>query len=320
MIFLEQTLDKKILEWLISRGIVEENPAMVHVSKAGEGNMNVVMRLCTPQRSLILKQSRPYVHKFPHVEAPLERIQAEYAFYEAVNESKALQKYHPKILGFWEDNHLLILEDLGSSADLLGAYKNPALFTYQHLISLASYLSYLHGHSPVDFYDNSGMKLLNHQHVFSFPFRKDTGFNLDSVQAGLEKVAQRIRSNKLLLLKINALGERYNRTGKQLLHGDFYPGSILQTGSGLKVIDPEFCFLGDPEFDLGVFLAHLFISDYPEATCFLDHYSLEYDRNLVYTYAGTEILRRLLGLAQLPLNISLERKQELCELAVDLID
>ena len=55
-----------------------------------------------------------------------------------------------------------------------------------------------------------------------------------------------------------ALGERYLRqNGSSLIHGDLFPGSLLQTGSGeLRVIDPEFCFCGDPEFDIGVFYAN----------------------------------------------------------------
>ena len=44
--------------------------------------------------------------------------------------------------------------------------------------------------------------------------------------------------------------------GGVLLHGDYYPGSWLKTDAGFRVIDPEFCFLGPPEFDLGVLAAH----------------------------------------------------------------
>ena len=53
--------------------------------------------------------------------------------------------------------------------------------------------------------------------------------------------------------------------GPSLIHGDLFPGSLLQTGSGeLRIIDPEFCFCGDPEFDIGVFYAHLLLSGHGE--------------------------------------------------------
>ena len=60
--------------------------------------------------------------------------------------------------------------------------------------------------------------------------------------------------------------ERYlAHEGSSLIHGDLFPGSLLQTGSGeLRVIDPEFCFCGDPEFDIGVFYAHLLLSEHGE--------------------------------------------------------
>jgi 5-methylthioribose kinase len=39
-----------------------------------------------------------------------------------------------------------------------------------------------------------------------------------------------------------------------------FPGSWLKAADGLRVIDPEFCFLGDPEFDCGILAAHLMIA------------------------------------------------------------
>jgi 5-methylthioribose kinase len=106
--------------------------------------------------------------------------------------------------------------------------------------------------------------------------------------------------------------------GPSLIHGDLFPGSLLQTGSGeLRVIDPEFCFCGDPEFDIGVFYAHLLLSGHgEEALAWWLQATLEnrkHSDSLVFQYAGVEIMRRILGVAQLPVRLSLEAKRRLLE-------
>ena len=50
--------------------------------RAGDGNMNLVLRVVTNRRSLIVKQSRPWVEKYPQIAAPAERIAAEIRFYQ----------------------------------------------------------------------------------------------------------------------------------------------------------------------------------------------------------------------------------------------
>ena len=59
---------------------------------------------------------------------------------------------------------------------------------------------------------------------------------------------------------VRELGALYLQDGTSLLHGDYFPGSWLQTAAGVRVIDPEFCFFGPPEFDVGVLLAHLHLA------------------------------------------------------------
>ena len=54
----------RVREWLNS----EEN--ITTIEKPGEGNMNVVLRVVTDQRSFILKQSRPYVQKISTDHSP----------------------------------------------------------------------------------------------------------------------------------------------------------------------------------------------------------------------------------------------------------
>jgi 5-methylthioribose kinase len=163
------------------------------------------------------------------------------------------------------------------------------------------------------------MKKLNHQHIFILPYLQENGFNMDEVQDGLQQLSSLVKENHVLTKKIEDLGERYLDQGKVLLHGDFYPGSWLATEKGLKIIDTEFAFLGDPEFDLGIMLAHLKMAQVSESL--IQHVIKSYplDNSLLAQYTGVEILRRFFGLAQLPLSLSLSQKKELALFAINLI-
>jgi 5-methylthioribose kinase len=284
----------------------------------------VVIRILTQKQSFILKQSRPFVHKYPQIPAPLERIFVEKAYYDIINQNEFLKSFSPKILSVEKIFHLLVMEDLGSGSDFLGLYKDKTKLNDNQLEKLILYLNTLHELPVNDFPDNFQMKKLNHEHIFLYPFMSENGFDLNSIQMGLQQIAMPYKTDEALKGKIKKLGERYLENGSHLLHGDFYPGSWLNTLSGIKVIDPEFAFLGDREFDLGVFVAHLKMSKYSKAKInqVLSVYQKQNNINLslLQAYTGVEILRRLIGLAQLPLSLSLEDKGELLEEAAQLIN
>ena len=100
------------------------------------------------------------------------------------------------------------------------------------------------------------------------------------------------------------------------MHGDYFPGSWLRTSGGICIIDPEFCFLGTAAFDVGVMLGHLFLARQTAALRegFLGLYAAsapggaEVGR-LARRFAGVEIMRRLIGVAQLPLVYGTEREE-----------
>jgi 5-methylthioribose kinase len=129
----------------------------------------------------------------------------------------------------------------------------------------------------------------------------------------------KFKQDKVLKSRIKAVGDLYLSEGDYLLHGDFYPGSWLQTVKGVRVIDPEFTFYGPREFDLGVWKAHLMLSQHEDHV--IDKLHLEYDVfsdldvPLLNVFAGIESMRRLIGLAQLPLLMEISKKMEFLDKA-----
>lgn len=290
------------------------------LEKPGEGNMNYVLRAVSSSGSFIVKQARPWVEKYPQFEAPMERLTVESRFLSIAGKIPGLAGAVPQVLAFDPVSNILALEDLGRGADYTYLYKKGELLSETELIQLANFLSLLHAWRPAageePFPLNMHMrKDLNQVHIFHFPFQENNGLDLDAIQPGLKAAAQEYVSDTPLKARIAQLGERYVSTGPCLLQGDFYPGSWLKTPEGPRVIDPEFSFMGPPEFELGVMVAHLAMAEQGEQALFTlrKHYQqpAKFDEQLLAGFAGTEILRRLIGVAQLPVSLSLSEKIEL---------
>jgi len=298
-------------------GLWNEGEKIRNASVPGESNMNLVLRIETNQGTYILKQAKSYVRKYPQIPAPISRIAIEYHFLKYLNSNPFLASLSPKVLQYDAQNHLMLLEDLGEGSDFLSLYGGQRQLTSEEIKHLVNYLMHLHQLQVTSFPNTSAMRTLNHEHIFNYPFLEENGFDLDSIQPGLQEASMPYKTDPNLKQCIQALGNRYLADGKVLMHGDFYPGSWLQVSTGIKIIDPEFGGLGDAEFDLGVFLAHLDLSAQSEelSAQVQKDYNLPVDWSLVQQYRGVEILRRLIGIAQLPVSLNLDAKKTQLERA-----
>lgn len=300
---------------------------VVSLSKPGEGNMNYVLRVDTGARTFIVKQSRGYVEKYPQVAAPEKRVITESAFYEKIATEKKVQKFMPRLIGIDIENNLMVLEDLGNSCDFSFLYDLQEPLKATELSYLLDYLNGLHQSFQKSILDdelvNLELRKLNHEHIFHYPFLEDNGFDLNTVQDGLQELALYYKKDGQLKQQIALLGSFYMSKGKYLLHGDYYPGSWLKTTDGIKVIDPEFCYYGSREFDLGVLMAHLYLTQQDERLrkIVANVYEAYPELNLeiLNGFTGVEIMRRLIGLAQLPLQMDLKAKEQLLAFAKNLI-
>ncbi|KKO04812.1 hypothetical protein LCGC14_0081240 [marine sediment metagenome] len=307
-------------DYLISKGWLKDQEKITQISKAGEGNMNVVLRVATNLRSIIVKQSRPFVQKYQNIPAPIDRIAVENTFYKAIENSN-ITSHIPTIIGFDPDTHILVMEDLGDCDDMTFLYKQRNISNNQFNILIAIIHQIHNTKPPSNFPDNIKMRELNHQHIFILPFLSDNGFSLNDIQLGLQELSLPYKEDESLKEKITFIGERYLSQGNTLLHGDYYPGSWMLKDNQLFIIDPEFGFLGFKEFDLGVMAAHLIIATHNIS--YIEKIETSYpskiDSELLQNIAGIEIMRRLIGLAQLPINRTLLEKAELLTMAKNLI-
>jgi 5-methylthioribose kinase len=312
-----------LTDYLIRRRWISPKETVQSLEIPGAGNMNLVLRVNTENRSLILKQARPFVQKYPQIPAPIGRIKVEYQFYHLLRSVDTIQRFLPQIYGFDHANYMLCMEDLGTAADYTSMYQRGVSLLPSELQQAVSFLVELH---QLDFKDevrdrfptNRSLRRLNYQHLCEYPLMEQNGFDLDTVQPGLQALAMSYKTDNALKKQMRAVGRVYRSKGNTLLHGDFYPGSWLRVGETFKVIDPEFCFFGPPEYDFGILVAHCHLGRVPQDQLdqSLKAYNLPNFRpELAMQFTGMEIIRRLIGLAQLPVDLSLEEKAQLLEKA-----
>ena len=289
-----------------------------NVEVPGEGNMNVVLRVETNKKSFILKQSRPYVNKYPNIKNSEKRIIVEDQFYELIIKSET-QKYFPKKIDFIKKDLILLIEDLGQCRDMSYLYSSKNM-NLDHFNSLIYILESIHKTKVNSFPSNYSLKELNHEHIFVLPFQKND-FQLDDIQSGLKKLSTYITNDSNINDVVKRIGDMYLKVGNTLLHGDYYPGSWMQKDDNVYVIDPEFSHLGFKEFDLGVMAAHLTMITESEdyLNKIIKAYSENIDKSIFYKVSGIEIIRRIIGLAQLPLDMSLNAKEKLLNIAKKMI-
>lgn len=308
-------------------GWIGPNETLQGLEKAGEGNMNRTLRVHLGNGTLVLKQSVPFVAKYPSIAAPADRIAAEAAFYRVTAQSPELAQRLPAVLGFDPENRLLALEDLGAAADFTDIYLSEGSLPRtdidaSHTSALLDWLGMLHNQRVAaaerPLLANRAMRALNHAHIFDIPLRADNGIDLDAITPGLAGLASGFHDDAQLRQRIAALGDIYlgqasHVSTPALLHGDYYPGSWLRHPRlGVAIIDPEFGFVGPPEFDVGVLIAHFTFAriNQTDLMTALRNYAAPADFSLplALAFAGTEVIRRLLGVAQLPLRADLATK------------
>ncbi len=286
------------------------------VERLPGGNMNLVERVRRSDgRTLVVKQARPFVERYPQFPAPVERAEVEAAFARTVAAVPGVAERMPRLLAHDPTAHRLVWEDLdplGHGQDGASVYAGTRL-TAGFVDALADWADALHAVGPLqvapadrEVLANRAMRTLNHAHIFVLPFASAAPRPLDEVLPGLEALRQEAVAVPHVQAAAEALGAHYLADGTALVHGDLYPGSWIHTAAGWAVLDAEFGFFGDADLDLGVLAGHLVLSEQAPA---LVERVFRRGGPRVRASAGVEILRRLFGVAQLPLTTSLATRR-----------
>ena len=218
--FLDPDDPERLSDYLRASGRLPAGVTLLSADKAGEGNMNCTIRVRTSNDSFILKQSRPWLEKYPQIAAPFDRALTEARFYRLIEPSHAVAAWMPRLLWVDEQARLLALEDLGAASDFFPLYARTITIDEETLAGLTGYLSALHRLAPADAtareaLANREMRALNHEHIFALPLRPGNGLDLDIYTGtpGLAAMAVALQRDADYVGTVTELGERY-RTGR----------------------------------------------------------------------------------------------------------
>jgi 5-methylthioribose kinase len=304
--------DDGIPAYLRGLGLVGANEP-VRAEAGGDGNVNWVRRVRVGgarPRSLVLKQARPALERFPQYAAPTERLLFEARWFELARPHD-VDAICPDVLALDEANRVLVLEDL-SSAERLDRALARGADVAAPVTALARFLARVHHATRDDAalppqFANDAMRRLHGEHIFVLPFRAgDFGLT-----PRLEAAAREARGDAELVGAAAAAYARYLDPRGALVHGDVQAGNVLlAVGGGVKLLDAEIAHTGDPAFDLGTLLAHLALPALArggDASPLLERVRAAYceerpcDRDSAaraMRYAGFELIRRTIGAAR----------------------
>jgi 5-methylthioribose kinase len=310
----EALRDDTLPEYLRSLGLAGEHDRIA-VEPAGDGNINWVRRARIEGggRSWVVKQARPALERFPQYRASSERIVFEARYYEVARRLDE-DAVCPRVVHFDEPRRTLILEDLGGAERLDHALARGADGSAA-LVRLARFLAAVHAATRVaDLaarFANDEMRRLHGDHVFHLPFH-DNDFAL---AAPVRERALRLQADAPLVRVAARAYARYLEPRGALVHGDVQAGNVLLAAGGAKLLDAEIAHVGDPAFDVGALLAHVFL---PAVACgrtaetagvaaaVWSAYTARHGAEDcpafadVSRYAGIEMMRRTVGAARVP--------------------
>ena len=303
--------DSNLLEYLRNSGQLEPGED-AEIEPVGDGNINWVRRVRSPERSRVVKQARPALEKFPEYEASTERLLHEARFYELARPFDRAGVC-PQVLHLDAEQSVLVLEDLGACERLDAALERGADVT-QAAAALADFLGRVHAGTrditlAADF-SNAEMRRLHGDHIFHLPYRP----NDFPLSPAVEARALRIQHDTDLIATLDTAYARYLGEGECLIHGDVQPANILLAAGGPKLLDAEIAHFGGPAFDIGQLLGHLLLpaaargraqAMLPSLRAVWRAYvaaagARNSDLAAAARYAGIELLRRTLGAARVP--------------------
>ncbi|HZT78662.1 MAG TPA: aminoglycoside phosphotransferase family protein [Gemmataceae bacterium] len=226
------------VEYLRGRGFLGPGPA--HAEPLGGGVSNAVLRVVTPERRFVLKQSRPQLRTRDAWFSDLGRVWREQEVMQALGPLLPPLTV-PEVLFTDRENYVFVMSHAPDDARvwkeaLLAGETDAALAR-----RVGAVLGTMHAATHRD------RRLVE-------PFRDHEVF----IQLRVDPFYYRVQERRPeAAAAIAPVVERMLTVKEGLCHGDYTPKNILAHGQGFTLVDYETAHWGDPTMDLGLCLAHL---------------------------------------------------------------
>jgi 5-methylthioribose kinase len=225
------------LDYLRQQGWIDDAPAQAELLSGGVSNQ--VLRVTTPQRRLVLKQSRPQLRTRDAWFSDLDRIYREQEVMEALH--PYLPSVVPEVLFVDRPNYLYTM----SHAPLEAKVWKAELLEGQIDLELGAKIGRVLGR----------IHQVSAEQASRFEaFRDDTVY----VQLRVDPFYRRVQERRPeVAAAIEPIIAQMLTIKEALCHGDFTPKNILVHDGNFMLVDYETAHFGDPTMDLGLFLTHL---------------------------------------------------------------
>lgn len=245
------------------------DPASWSAREVGDGNLNLVFIVEGNEGAVVVKQALPYVRMVGE-SWPLPLARAHYEHLALVEQNKLAAGLVPEIYHHDAPMALTVMEYLGAHiiarkglikgitypklADDIGRFAAHTLF-YTSDLALDPVTK---REKTAQFLTNTAMCKITEDLLFDEPYF-DAELNRHT-SPQLDDLALDLRKDSALKLAVQGLKHKFMNEPQALLHGDLHTGSIMVNEGDTRVIDPEFAFFGPAGFDLGAFIANLFLA------------------------------------------------------------
>jgi aminoglycoside phosphotransferase (APT) family kinase protein len=227
-------------DYMRERGWLASGPVCVEMLSGGVSN--IVLRIQTADRQMVLKQSRPQLRTRDAWFSDLDRV---------YREQEVMQMLHPllpplivpEVLFVDRPNYVFVM----SHAPAASRVWKESLLAGEIDLTLGervgAILGLIHENTALD------PRLVE-------PFRDHTVY----VQLRVDPFYRRVQERRPEVAEaITPITERMLTVKEALCHGDYTPKNILAHDQGFTLVDYETAHYGDPTMDLGLCLAHLIL-------------------------------------------------------------
>jgi len=243
------------------------------VREVGDGNLNLVFIVQSPQGALVVKQALPYVRlvgdSWP---LPLTRSFFEY---NALTRHGARDPGRgPEVFHFDEEQALVVMRHLHPHVilrkSIVAGVVHPALARHMGVflarsLFRGSNLSMPAARARADmalFAGNAALADITENLVFSEPY---FAARLNRHTPGLGPWVAKLRADRDMKVAAQEMKHAFVSKAEALVHGDLHSGSIMVTDTDTQVIDPEFAIYGPFGFDVGMLLGNFLLGYFAQS-------------------------------------------------------
>ncbi len=242
--------------------------------EVGDGNLNLVFIVKSPEGAVIVKQALPYV-RLVGDSWPLPLKRAFFEYHALTRQAARAPGMVPEIYHFDETQALIVMQYFTPHVILRnfliagkrneGLAREMGLFAARTLFrgsDLSMETSKRKGDLAL-FAGNVEICDITENLVFSDPYF-DAEMNQHNTPQ-LDNIVARLRNDIDLKVAVQHLKAKFCNNAETMLHGDLHTGSIMVTELETRVIDPEFVTYGPMGFDVGMMLSNFFMAYFSQA-------------------------------------------------------